>query len=57
MRYEKNNICLTEQNAMLYALCCSVCAAITTKLSFVTDKDTVLDCNTFQASDYANEAR
>lgn len=57
MRYEKNTIRLTEQNAMLYALCCSVCAAITTQISFVSDKDTVLDYNTFSASEYADEAR
>lgn len=57
MRYEKNAIRLTEQNAMLYALCCSVCAAITTQISFVSDKDTVLDYNTFSASEYADEAR
>lgn len=57
MRYDKNTIRLTEQNAMLYALCCSVCAAITTQISFVSDKDSVLDYNTFSASEYADEAR
>lgn len=49
---------LTEHNAMSYALCCSVCAFISTQVTFVSNREKVLDVqNTLPAAVYAEEAR
>lgn len=37
-RYRKDTIRLTEQNAMLYTLSCSVCVAITSQVSYDSEK-------------------
>lgn len=49
---------LLDQNAMLYALSCSVCAAIATQISFVTAKEKVIAIqNGLPPQVYADEAR
>lgn len=47
---------LTPENAMLYALCCAVCAATTTQLSFVSPENVVLDQSSTSDVEYAAEA-
>lgn len=49
---------LTDRNAMLYALSCSVCAAIATQISFVSSKEKVIAIqNGLPPQVYADEAR
>lgn len=58
MNHEGHCIQLTQKNAMSYALCCAVCSAIATQVSFVSNKDKVLNVqNVLPASVYAEEAR
>lgn len=48
---------LSDKNAMTYALCCSVCAAIATQMSFVTSKEKVVNIhNGLPLQVYADEA-
>ncbi|OBA22269.1 hypothetical protein METBIDRAFT_31195 [Metschnikowia bicuspidata var. bicuspidata NRRL YB-4993] len=50
-------IILNNENAMFYALCCSVSAAVTTQLSFVSPENAVLDQSFISSNDFADEAK
>lgn len=54
---EGNHIILNEKNAMSYALCCAVCAAVTTQLSFVSNENLALLVGPVTDEDYSNEAK
>lgn len=55
--FETNAIELTESTAMPYALCCAVCAAITTQISFVSMNNLRLDQEAISAEHFALEAK
>lgn len=53
----ERHIRLTPANAHLYALCCAVCAAITTQVLFLLSRDKVLHLQTLLGTAYADEAK